>query len=116
MKKIISISLLLGLLLFAPINVLAGTASGSAEAKGGEDCAKISKKDRQNTGAMEVNTVTVNGTPLTLGTDYTVENNNSTRPVIKFKNPLTAKANVEVTLKTGKPGTFDAVVTLTNCR
>ena len=60
-------------------------------------------------GFSEVDTVTVNGTPLTVGTDYTVENNKRTRPVIKFKNPLAAKANVEVTLKTGKTGTFDAV-------
>ncbi len=120
MKKFINTALLLGLIVFVigTINVLAGTASASATASnaGGEDCGKISKKKGQNTGAMTVGTVTVNGgPPLTLGTDYVVENNGSTRPVIKFTSPLPANANVNVTLSTKLGGRFDVILTLTKC-
>jgi hypothetical protein len=116
-RKSISIVLLVVLLVMAPVNVLAGTASASANsgANGGQDCGKISKRSGQNTGAMTVGTVTVNGRTLTKGQDYHVENDGSTRPVIKFTNPLPANAQVNVSLSTKLTGTFNVNLALTNC-
>ncbi|HMS39467.1 MAG TPA: hypothetical protein PKE69_04520 [Pyrinomonadaceae bacterium] len=116
-RKSISIVLLVGLLVlvFAPINVLAGTASASATAKAGDDCGEIEKKEGQNTGAMTVGKVFVGDKELKEGVDYTVENNGSTRPKIKFKTPLADKAKVKVTLTTGKRGDFTVNLTLSNC-
>lgn len=115
-RKSISIVLLIGLLtlVFAPVNVFA-SATASADAKGGEDCGDIEKRSGQNTGALEVIEVKVNGLPLEKGVDYTVENNKSTRPKIKFVNPLLNGDKVKVTLSTGKRGNWDVVLTLSDC-
>ncbi len=116
-KKSISIVLLVGLLVlaFTPINVLAGTASASATAKAGDDCGEIEKREGQNTGAMNIGMVKVNGKELKKGIDYTVENDGSTRPKIKFKTPLAKDDSVSVTLSTVKRGDFTVNLTLSNC-
>ena len=121
-KKFIGSVLLVGffVLIFAPINVLAGTASASANAgrKGGQNCGKISKKSRQDTGAMTVTEVKVNGTILTAGRDYNIKagTSGSTRPIIEFTNPLAANADVSVTLDTVLAGTFTVNLELTTCK
>lgn len=98
-----------------PTTVFAGTASASATAKAGDDCGQVSKKEGQNTGAMVVDKVSVNGKTLTKGVDYTVENDKSTRPKIKFKNGLAKDDKVRVLLTTGKTGHFDVNLTLSDC-
>jgi hypothetical protein len=114
-RKSIGIVFLVGLLAFASINVLAGTTSASATAKAGDDCGQISKKEGQNTGAMEVTSVKVNGKELTKGVDYTVENDKSTRPKIKFKKPLAKDDKVDVSLKTGLEVRDNVNLTLSDC-
>lgn len=103
-----------------PLAIFAGTATGSAATgNGGQDCAKISKRGRDNTGALTVGEVRINGgDPLREGVDYKVRagTNNSTRPVIEFTNPLPANANVSVRLGTGQAGTFTVVVELEKCK
>lgn len=108
------------ILIAAPLDALAGTATGSSGtgAGGGQTCGKISKKSRDNTGAMTVGTVTLNGTAMTLNVDYKVRagTDKSTRPVIEFTNPLPANANVEVKLSTIEAGTFTVNLELEHCR
>jgi hypothetical protein len=116
-KRTLSLAFIFGLLIcaFGLQSALAGTASASATAKAGDDCGEVSKKSGQNTGAMTVDSVTVNGTTLKKDVDYTVENDGSTRPKIKFKNPLAKGDKVDVTLTTGKTGHFDVNLTLSDC-
>jgi hypothetical protein len=64
---------------------------------------------------MVVDKVSVNGKTLTKGVDYTVENDKSTRPKIKFKNGLAKDDKVRVLLTTGKTGHFDVNLTLSDC-
>jgi hypothetical protein len=117
MKKFINTALLLGLFVFiiGTTNVLAGTATASATAAGGEDCGKISQKKNQNTSAMTVGNVIRNGKPMTKGTDYHIKpgTDGSTRPVIIFTSPLNANDKIEVTLSTGKRGAFTVNLELT---
>ncbi len=120
MKRSSFIALMLALLIAAlPVNSLAGTASGSANTgAGGQTCAKVSKRGRDNTGAMTVGNVKLNGTDLKLNVDYKIRagTNGSTRPVIEFTNPLPANAQVVVELSTIQDGTFTVIVELEKCR
>ena len=111
--------MLTALIVVLPVNVLAGTASGSASTgNGGQDCAKISKSGRDDTGAMTVGKVILDGKVLTVNVDYTVRagTDGSTRPVIDFDKPLPGKGKVEVELSTIQPGTFTVVVKLEKCK
>lgn len=119
LKNRVSITMLLvGLLavMAAPVNVLAGSGSGSANsgAKGGQNCAKVSKSSRTDTGAMTVTEVKINGVVQVAGRDYTVRagTSGSTRPVIDFTHPLPANVDVSVRVNTVKAGTFTVDVKL----
>ena len=116
-RNVIKNMLLLGLFVFVigSISIYAGTATATATAEAGNKCGDISKKRNQNTGAMEVLDVEVNGTPLRKAA-YIVTNNGSTRPKIEFVTPLAAGDVVKVTLSTGKKGTYEVNLDLHNCR
>ncbi len=108
--KIALMVMVLGLLVVQA--AWAGSANGSATAKGGENTAKISKHGRTNTGAMKVLRVKKNGRKVD-PEDYEVTGNGSTRPKIDFVDPLAAGDTIDVTLSTGQAGTFTVDVTLT---
>ncbi len=119
LKKRLPLTLLfLGILALvaSPVEVLAGSGSGSANSgrKGGQNCAKISKSTRADTGAMTVTEVKVNGVVLVAGRDYSVRagTSGSTRPVVDFTNPLAANVDVSVRVSTIKAGTFTVAVNL----
>ncbi len=116
---VLAFCLAVSVLVLVPLTVHAGTASATASSgRGGQNCGKISKKSRQNTGAMTVQGVKVNGTSLVEGRDYKVRagTNGSTRPVIEFTNPLPANANVAVSLDTILDGSFTVNLELTTCK
>ncbi|MFN7574621.1 MAG: hypothetical protein ACK6DS_05250 [Planctomycetota bacterium] len=76
-----------------------GNWTSTGTASGGQQTANIDGK-----GGCRVDRVTVNGVPKVEGTDYRVDNAGSSRPSIRFLDPLPANAKVTVTGSTSNRG------------
>lgn len=88
--RLVSILLMFGLFVVSigltPVVVASGTASASATATGGENCAQA---DGKGSGGLTVVQVKVNGVALDKSKgDYTVERDGSSQAIVKFTTPL----------------------------